>query len=471
MSEGGSKKNGVKIYTVASSISDFSDNITLSSEISFKESKEQIIGKAISFHLNGNISEAVKHYQYCIKNGLIDYRVFTNYGVILNDIGKSKEAEILFRKAIDLDPTKENAYYNLANVFRSLNRLKDAEIYIRKAIEIRPNFAEAHLSLANILRDLGKFNESEISLCSAIKFKPDFAEAHLNLGNIMRDLGKLDEALISVRKSIDIKPGFAEAHLNLANILMDLGQLNNSEISTRKAIQYKPNYADAFCKLGNIFKEQGKYDEAILSYNKASKLEPKNPKYYSIQGLKVSDFYRENLLENIDLINIIENCDWENSKKLLEKICRNIPKYTKDYVNEFIKLWCDFGKKLVDQSLTDNLLPIFIQLIIINERNEDIIDLSKYIFKKYDLNKLLGLLDEKDKFLLILGYCEYKYTINKFSEVENLSCTNIQKSMILISDNETEDIGWLVTRRSLALFKENNLARKALINLINTLPI
>ncbi len=74
------------------------------SDTKTKPSKEQIINQAIQFHLKGNIPEAVKYYQYFIDQGLKDHRVFSNYGIILNDLGKLQEAELSYRKAIEIKP-------------------------------------------------------------------------------------------------------------------------------------------------------------------------------------------------------------------------------------------------------------------------------------------------------------------------------------------------------------------------------
>ncbi len=67
-------------------------------------SKEQLINQAINFHLQGNISEAFKLYNYCINKGFNDHRVFSNYGAILKDLGKFQEAEFYLRKAVELNP-------------------------------------------------------------------------------------------------------------------------------------------------------------------------------------------------------------------------------------------------------------------------------------------------------------------------------------------------------------------------------
>ena len=58
-------------------------------------SKEQIINQAFSLHLQGKISEAAKCYQYCLDKGFNDHRVFSNYGLILKNLGKLDELLLL----------------------------------------------------------------------------------------------------------------------------------------------------------------------------------------------------------------------------------------------------------------------------------------------------------------------------------------------------------------------------------------
>ena len=64
-------------------------------------SKEEIINHAAQFHVKGNIPKASEYYKYFIKQGFKDERVFSNYGSILKGLGKFKEAELLFRNAIE----------------------------------------------------------------------------------------------------------------------------------------------------------------------------------------------------------------------------------------------------------------------------------------------------------------------------------------------------------------------------------
>ena len=66
--------------------------------------QERIINQAINFHLQGDIKEAKKYYQHLINQGCINYRVFSNYGILLRDQGKLRDAETSTRKAIELNP-------------------------------------------------------------------------------------------------------------------------------------------------------------------------------------------------------------------------------------------------------------------------------------------------------------------------------------------------------------------------------
>ncbi len=215
-------------------------------------SKEQIINQAFKFHSQRNILEATKYYQYFINQGFKDHRVFSNYGGILRDLGKLKEAELSYRKAIEINPDYAEAHYNLGNTLKDLGKLKEAELSTRKAIELKPDFAEAHLNLGVVLKDHGKLQDAELSYRKAIEIKPDFAEAHYNLGIGLKRLGKLQDAELSYRKAIEIKPDFAEAYSNLGTILIDLGNIQDAEFSYRKAIEIKPDFAEAHLNLSRI---------------------------------------------------------------------------------------------------------------------------------------------------------------------------------------------------------------------------
>ena len=273
------KKNipQLQTFTVPFDLGEIKENITIRTKNPSKPSKEQIINQAFKFHTQGNISEAAKYYQYFINQGFKDHRVFCNYGIILQSLKKFQEAEVSTRKAIEIKPDFEMAYFNLGIILHDLDKLKEAESSYRKAIEIKPDYAEAHFNLGIILKDLDKLKEAEFSYRKAIEIKPDYAEAHSNLGNILKDLDKLKEAEFSYRKAIELKPDYAEVHSNLGKVLKDLGELKEAEIENQKSIDISffqnidSKYREDCLKNISLSKSQFRQDLFALSELKFKK--------------------------------------------------------------------------------------------------------------------------------------------------------------------------------------------------------
>ena len=155
------RKNGKKkitepkIFPIPFALGEIKDQINITTNTHFKE---QLINKAIQFHIKGNIKEALRNYKYFIDKGFKDPRVFSNYGVILKDLGNLKEAEISYRKAIEQNPNYAEAHSNLGSILSDLGNLKEAEISYLKAIELNPDLAKAYFSLST----LQHFNESKL---------------------------------------------------------------------------------------------------------------------------------------------------------------------------------------------------------------------------------------------------------------------------------------------------------------------
>ena len=194
-------------------------------------SKNQIINQAIKFHLQGNITEAKKYYEFCINNGYKDCRVFANYGAILHNLGNLNDAELFYRQSIELNPNFGNPHSNLGLILRGKGDLKEAELFSRKAIEIKPNSAEFHSNLGSLLIYLGKLQDAEISYRKVIEINPKNAKAHYQIAYIMHQKGNATEAFNYFLKTIEVNPEYPNI---LQTICIFLNEANPALLNQSK---------------------------------------------------------------------------------------------------------------------------------------------------------------------------------------------------------------------------------------------
>ena len=185
---------------------------------------------------------------------------------------KLDEAEINYRKVIELKPDHVIAHNNLGVIFQNFGKIEEAESSYRKAIEFDPNYAEAHSNLGIVLKNLNKFEEAELSCRKAIELKPDIIIAQYNLGNVLGVLGKLDDAIKSYKKTIELKPNFAEAHNNLGTLLLQLGKIDEAEESYKKATELNQGFIGALLNIGKILFKKKKFELSLKTIDACSKV-------------------------------------------------------------------------------------------------------------------------------------------------------------------------------------------------------
>ena len=182
-------------------------------------SQEDIISKALNYHKNGDILKASKLYRICIKRGYIDFRVYSNLGVICKQKGRVKEAINLFEKSIYYYPNRPEAYSNLGNILYDIGKTEEALNALNRAIKLRPNFSDAYYNRARIYAENFQLSEAESSIIKVIQCNPSFANAYNLLGGIMQKLGRFSEAETAFIKALELKPGDQNFSFNFLGLL------------------------------------------------------------------------------------------------------------------------------------------------------------------------------------------------------------------------------------------------------------
>ena len=103
------------------------------------------------------------------------------------------------------------------------------------------------------------------------------------------------------------------------------------------------------------------------------------------------------------------------------------------------------------------------------EENKDVNKLIQIFFKHFDIDIVLELAESKDRMLIKVAYCQYIFVKEDFLQAEALAIESIQNAASIIKVTTTEDIGWLIVRRSLKSCPRKDVSRRALTHLIDNL--
>src|SRR5713226_1916927 len=158
----------------------------------------------------------------------------------VEDLGKLKQSEQLYARAIELDPKFALAiarYSQLESwIFHTFDptqeRREKARALAQQALQLQPDLPEAHLAMGFSLyygdNDFeGALKEFEI----AQRDLPNEAEGYLALGSIQRRLGKWPESNASLEKAASLDPKDSWVLQNLAlsyQTLRDFGAANKT---------------------------------------------------------------------------------------------------------------------------------------------------------------------------------------------------------------------------------------------------
>jgi len=112
---------------------------------------QEKINKLVLLYEKGLFKEALLEAKYLVKKNPNISIIYNIYGVINLAIENWKNSVECFSKAISIEPTYAEAYYNLGIAQDNLEQMEEAIKSYTKAIEIKPDLGRAHEALIHIL--------------------------------------------------------------------------------------------------------------------------------------------------------------------------------------------------------------------------------------------------------------------------------------------------------------------------------
>ena len=214
-------------------------------------------------------------------------------GVGLLNLKQYKLAASSFNRAIDINSSYVDAYFNLGKTQRELGLPIEAITSYSKCIELDKNYANALNNKGTIfLEDLKDYNKSLENFQQFIKLMPNSHLGHNNLGATLYKLEQYDGAINCYDRAIQIKPDDIQAYLNRGIALEKLKRYEEAIKCYDQIIILKPEKEEAYLNRGAALEKLKRYDEAIKSYKNAIRLKYDNDKAYFNLGIIYSKLKR-----------------------------------------------------------------------------------------------------------------------------------------------------------------------------------
>lgn len=168
--------------------------------------------------------------------------------------GFDTEAVSAYQELLELDPRHALAHRNLGAVLCKLGRYKEAEQQFRRAIAIKRNDTDALCKLGTVLRWRGLIAESETPLRRAVKLNPRHPDAQNSLGSTLVVLGRLKDARSCFEKALKMAPRNVDALTGLGAIAGFEGRFQEAEALFKRVLEVDPKAAGACAALAGVRK-------------------------------------------------------------------------------------------------------------------------------------------------------------------------------------------------------------------------
>ncbi len=206
-------------------------------------------------------------------------------GLSYESLGQREPAIEYLKKAIQLDPSQENSYLALADLFEQSQRYSEAVDVLQTASRKVPQATDIALPLGADLIRAEHYQAGIDVLRDLLKSSPAIPEAYISIADASHKLGNTAQEIDALRRLAQLKPDYPMIHVLIARAL-----LSTEPADVRKALdelslaeKTTPGDPDVFYLRGKAYLSLGSYDEAATALRHSIELRPTEPgPYYQL---------------------------------------------------------------------------------------------------------------------------------------------------------------------------------------------
>jgi len=236
---------------------------------------------------------------------------------ILIDEGYVQKADALLSDVLALE---ESALaYCLRGVARRELGNDEAAKDFKRAIEIDPSYEESYFNYGMLIRDTDT-EHAEKLFRLALQHSPDYADAHRELGWLLSKSLHSADAAYHLRSATSLDKTDAWAYVYLGNHLWRNAEPDAALKQFQEAIAAAPERAFPLWALATFYEDQQEWEEARRLYLRAVELEPDDPVANMTFGRMLKKVGETELAKRYVLRALNVNPEYDAAKRLLAEL-------------------------------------------------------------------------------------------------------------------------------------------------------
>jgi tetratricopeptide (TPR) repeat protein len=173
-------------------------------------------------------------------------------GTVAAGTGHYEEAVMEFQRAIDSEPTNDDAFTGLARAYERLGKPADAERTYRRAIDLRPQYWGGYNSLGTFYFRQMQYPRAAEMFSKVVALVPDSFHGYDNLGAAYLGQGEYPEAIETFKHSISLRPT-AYAYSNIGTAYFYMHRFDDAASNYEQSVKLDGGDFELWWNLGDAY--------------------------------------------------------------------------------------------------------------------------------------------------------------------------------------------------------------------------
>ena len=290
--------------------------------------------RGFEHHRAGRTAEAAAHYRAAIAANTRHVDALHLLGLLTAQAGHAAEAERLIGEALKLDQAAPLIWSNYGNVLDMLGRPDEAITAYDRALALDRNHVDAVFNRGGVLLATGRATEALAAFVQAGQLTPGQPVIGTARGNALQALGRHQEAIALYDAVLGVAPGHVDAVANRAMALLDLGRIEEALAGFDRALQMAPGQRVARIGRAHALVLSGRPAEGLALIKAVTAAEPGNAQAWYVQGhallarfeiAAALDSFTRAIAGKPDFLDAVYNC--ADALRALGRYAEAIPVY------------------------------------------------------------------------------------------------------------------------------------------------